>query len=419
MSGRRHLFLALGPLGWGEATMGIRVARQLHEAGDEASFVVHERSLPLLTDTPFRRVPIHDHLGPLIKLLVESQVAEEKPDSIILADYFTATVLFLGLGVDPRFLLRFDTPLIAIDTWNHSEAGFAIDGYGDRTREVANWIDELPYRLRPAPIVRPLPRPGVCSILPDPVRLARRVRNHVRSNIGLTPSERAVMFCTAQWQYAANNDEEARILAENVPELLAFYVSKLGDDVHLVHVGPAAYPLSGLLGERYHWLPALSPDQFDMVLGSMDLLLSANISATTNAKAVASSIPVVVVENSCLAATVEEAEAALPGPPSPFLRQWIGRSLPLYPFRLWPLGFYDFLQPVLQDNSYCSAMEVVELLDEDRVVATCNALLDSGVAREDLLQRQAAYAAETGRLLTPVEIIESFFSGDAECRSSA
>jgi hypothetical protein len=399
--------------------MGIRVARQLHEAGDEASFVIHASSLPLLKDAPFRYVPVYDHLGPLIKLLVESQIAEEKPSSIILADYFTATVLFLGLGVDPRFLLRSGIPLIAIDTWNHDESGFVIDGYGDRTKEIADWTDDLPFRLLPSPIVRPDPRPGVCSIMPEPVRVARRVRNHVRSNIGLTPSDRAVMFCTAQWQYAANNDGEATRVAENVPELLAYYLSRLGNAVHLVHVGPAAYPLSGLLGDRYHWLPALSPDQFDLVLGSMDLILSANISATTNAKAIASAVPVLVVENACAAETVDDAAAWLGRPPSQFVADWIGRTLPLYPFRLWPLGFHDFLQPILHDNSYCAATEIVELLDEDRVVAVCDGLLNSSAVREDLLQRQGEYVRETARLPAPREIINSFLAGDAECRSSA
>jgi hypothetical protein len=97
---------------------------------------------------------------------------------------------------------------------------------------------------------------------------------------------------------------------ELVPQLLYSYLTQVDSSVKLIHVGPAALQLAAADG-RYLWMPSLSPDNFDRLLGSVDLFLSANISATTIGRAIASGVPVLVVENSCTATTTAEVRVAL------------------------------------------------------------------------------------------------------------
>jgi hypothetical protein len=405
----------LGTRGWGETAIGLRIGRELHQIGDIPVFLVHSSATALFKNTPFTCVPISDHLGPLLELLIEAHVSGKNTASIILADFFTASMYLPEMGLDPQFLTRYDLPVIALDIWNYEETGYAIDVYVDKHKHVPRWIESLSHRLIPVPIVRSVFKPGVYNALPERIAVPRRVRNHVRGNIGLAAGDRAVLFCTASWQQPPLSDEHGERMAKTVPTLLAHYLDQLGPSVHLVHVGPSTYPLREVLGDRYHWLPSLNADQFDLLVGSVDLLMSVNISATTNAKAIASGLPVIVLQNSCRAGTLEELTSWLPAPPSPDVAECVRDLVPLYPFSLWPLGFYDFLRPLLLDNNYCDALEIVELLDEQKVVAVCRDLLFSVEVRERLAHKQSEYVRQIARLPTALDAIESFLDRRTVC----
>ena len=118
-----------------------------------------------------------------------------------------------------------------------------------------------------------------------------------------------MLMCTAGWQHNIINPDGRRLM-ELVPQLLYSYLTQVDSSVKLIHVGPAALQLAAADG-RYLWMPSLSPDNFDRLLGSVDLFLSANISATTIGRAIASGVPVLVVENSCTATTTAEVRVAL------------------------------------------------------------------------------------------------------------
>jgi hypothetical protein len=139
----------------------------------------------------------------------------------------------------------------------------------------------------------------------------------------------------------------------------------------------------------------------------MDLFLSMNISATTIAKAMVFNVPTLVIQNSVSAGTREEAEAAMPCPPSPALLKWLDRSLPLFPFVLWPIGYYRYLKPILQDNPYVAVLDVAELLHEDRIHALLSSLLFNQAARDEQAHRQAHYLSHVRSLPTGAQLVQA------------
>jgi hypothetical protein len=155
-----------------------------------------------------------------------------------------------------------------------------------------------------------------------------------------------------------------------VPRLLAHYLRQLPPSTHFLIVGQAPPELAGLPADRVHVLPPCSPARFTTMLGAADLVLSLNVGATTVARAVLSDIPTVVLANSVAVAgpeAIDEAAARLGGL-TPTVRDWLAEMTPLHKFRMWPLGFHDFLEPILADNQYTDALTILELLDEKSVV---------------------------------------------------
>jgi hypothetical protein len=93
------------------------------------------------------------------------------------------------------------------------------------------------------------------------------------------------------------------------------------------------------------------------------------------------------------------------------MRQWLDKVVPLFPFALWPLGYHRFLAPLLRDNPYVAALQMVELLHEREVEAALSALLFDPGARENQAHRQAVYLAQVRSLPSGAQLIKASLGG--------
>jgi Family of unknown function (DUF6365) len=420
----RHLMLALNTQGLGEGVLGMNLARDLRSQGDEVFFLAHEsneklfqQGLPYLTFTT--------EAAALLMFYVNMCVASFRPTSIILSDYL-ATVLFCELvGQDPTALTSLGLPVAAIDTWDSTRSPDHIDLFADGFDQA---IPRLPKTMSicPVPFVVPHKHSKFYGSLPVRTLQKQKGCSSARDGLGIPQNAKVVLFCTAEWQHPGppprrvqNNltprHQEyikqwgmSRRLSANLPKLLAEYVARMGKQVHLVHVGPQAFALQEILDGRYHWRPALPPREFDQLLSEADLLVTANISATTISKAMVYEVPAMVLQNRISASSREEAEAQIGEPSSAALAAWLERSVPLYPFALWPLGYYRFVAPLLENNPYLQAVEVLEMLDEKRVEATLHRLLFDATARAEQAHRQAAYLNHVRSLPSGAQLVRDY-----------
>jgi hypothetical protein len=353
---------------------------------------------------------VTEHLGRLFKPFLETYVSKQNIASLVLADTVGTANFLRHMSCDPGFLLGYGIPMIAVDHWSWSESGKTWDVFATKHKEVP--LDWLPCHipaLVPVPFVRPQGIPGACQYLP--ARPPSGLRDtKVREQMGIPARDRVVLLCTAHWQHAdyTGFDVDGARMTERVPELVAHHFCQLGPRVHLIHVGLTSWDLAPLLGERYHWMPPLPPHEFDRLLASVDLLLSLNVTSTVIGRAIVCQVPIVALYNSCSGDSLEEICLQCSFTPTPFAKQWVQQSMPLYPFWAWPLGLWKFLSPVLLENSYMRTMETVEVLDEIGFVETCNALLTNSDRREKLLHEQVRYVAEVSSLPRPGELLTHF-----------
>lgn len=416
---KRHLVVALSPTSAGRAIIAAAIARDLVRLGDEVVFLVHEALISLLVREPFRCHAVPFHMLPLIGMYLEQAVAEFAPASIILSDYFSNANVLDTWGVAAARLLFRNVPTFTLDVWNCAETGFEADVFGNGVRQIGPGPTQerlehfaSMHKLQPVPIIAAARGDATFCSLPSTDCPGMSGQQHVRDAFGLDESSRAVLFCTAHWQHGHYAEApKARTLAETVPRLLAEYVARLGKQVHLLHVGPRGFALQDILPGRYHWSPALPPQEFDQLVSEVDLLVTANISSTTIGKAMVYEVPVVVLQNRVLASSREEAEGQMEQAASPRLGEWLKWSVPLYPFALWPLGYHRFVAPLLEDNPYMRAVEVVEMLDERRVEGTLHGLLFDRTARAELAHRQAAYLSHVRSLPSGAQLVKEKLGG--------
>ncbi|MCY1014426.1 DUF6365 family protein [Pyxidicoccus sp. MSG2] len=407
---RKHLLLVLGPNSWGRGVMALRIAEELRATGGEALFVAADSVGPLFEGTGFRVERVAGHLGPLLELLLQDVIRTERPDALILCDFNSVHATLRAHRCGTEALTRHGLPLIAMDTWDYRESGFVIDRTDTESLAVSRWIEALPWRLLPVPILRPELRPGAFRcISTDGSQRADTRRAAAREALGLSEADRCVLFCSADWQLAKHHPPATRRVIDAVNGVMARCLERLGPRVHLLHVGPAPVEAWSVLGSRYRPSPQVSDPEFDVLLGAVDLMLSANVAATTVTRAIVAGIPTVVLHNS------RALHADGPSPEQGGAPSWMLELFPLHPFLLWPLKYRAYLEPVLAGNSYCEAFERVELVEEERLEAVCRALLFEGPARSAHRQRQEDYLVRLGKLPTAAQVIDGYLSGDTTC----
>ncbi len=157
-----------------------------------------------------------------------------------------------------------------------------------------------------------------------------------------------------------------------VPDLMTYYLDKLGPSVHVVHVGPEPYRVEGKLNGRYHWLQQVDEKRFQAILAASDLFVTPNIVGTTLSTAIVIGLPMLVAVNSIRALSVSEALAQISGEPSEAVTNWLKSAVRLYPFRIWPTGGYRVVTSLLENNQFCSTFRQVEILQEEQFLEGCH-----------------------------------------------
>jgi hypothetical protein len=386
----RYLIVALSNKGYGETLLGVRLARELQASGASVEFLIHEAAAPLLADTTFGQTPVPESAGPIFPLLLMARLRALQPRTVLLSDYSTTAIFLERHGVDPALLGALGVPVGAIDIWDMARTGSRIDVFGGQTRQLPDWFGTLDYALVPTPIGNPLNGGRCYSCLPGSTPVRKKVQRHLRRTFRLGDDDRLVLMCTAAWQHTTFRSDAANQTAQLVPQLIAHHVRSVDPRVHLVHVGPQRFELDS--DERYHWIPPVEPERFELLVGSADLVMGANISSTTISQAMVHGVPNLVLINS------RSAE-------------------PFFPFALWPIGYHAYVRPVLEGNPYVEAVNVTEILDEAVVKGRIRELLFDEAARAAAIARQAAYLERLAALPTGAELLRAALR-DHEARSA-
>ncbi|HEU5421322.1 MAG TPA: DUF6365 family protein [Streptosporangiaceae bacterium] len=394
----RLLFFALSTAGYGETVIGLSLAGQLQPLGVQSHFIISPVSEKVMKRSGFPTTSIEPRMGRLARLLIDEAVRDFRPDAIVLADYYTYSGVFRNrFGLRPWFIDDYQLPILPIDIWEWENTPFAVDMF-EEDRPVDKRILEMDAVLRPVPLAHPerTERAYPFRVWEGSERVSRRTREHLGTTFGLGRHDRLLLLTLAPWQQLPEDSYLSSMgthVLRGVPRLLAHYLRQLPETTHFLLIGEPAPELTALPAGRTHVLPPCSPARFSTMLGAADLVLSLNIGATTLARAVTSDIPAVALTNSFAvpdAQAIAAVEARLGGLTGT-VRDWLTDMTPLHQMRMWPLGFYSFLEPILTGNPYTGTFCDLELLDEPAVVQGIAEALYDSAARDRLAAARADY----------------------------
>jgi Family of unknown function (DUF6365) len=402
----RHAFLAATAGAVGELNLARTVARELCERGDEAVFLAPQAVSFLFEGSRIEHQPV-DGMLPLLAHQLPRALQRGRADSLVLVD---VTSVYLTLETvwasEADFLARLPLPVVALDVWDLPRTDLRWD-FGTDALPIPPGTLDIRRRLVPVPFARPGDDRFRFNALPEVEAPSAEERAGMRRELGLSADDRLVLLLSSRWQSPEMQHwKHHQRLARHLPALALEALAALDPRVHVAHVGPQAFAGGETLGARYHWIPQLRPERFHALMGAADVLLTFNTSATSTLSALALGLPVVLAINSHAGRTVDEVVAHLGGAPAP-VRRWLEQVVPLYPFRVWPLGLYGLLSPVLEGNPFTAAVRTVEVLDWDALTGACRELLFDPSAREEASRRQSAYCEQVRALPSGAEVLRS------------
>lgn len=384
------MFLAPLRSAFGETLHGIRIARQLIATGDEVVLLAPAAIRTLIDDArvTFGRI---DQGLPTLDKQIGGLIRRMKCSSLVLVDAGAVAWIVRALGLASRAFTHPDVPVVALDCWNLPPEPNVWE-YSEQTQEaLPAEFHQIARRLIPVPIARPEIAGGFTA-MPELAGLATEEHDHIRAELGVGTGDRLIVWPSASWQSADLHSDPGLVrLAAALPALILPRLARLGPRVHIMHVGPIAFPGAAQLAPRYRFLSQVAPRKFEQLVGAADLLIGFNSSATSIATAIATRTPILVGTTTLSAADMSKVEHVLGDRLTPDVRSLIAANLPIAPIHAWPLRLGAVFAPLLANNPLEDALCRVDPFDDGAYVEACRALLFDPAVADALRDRQDAY----------------------------
>lgn len=370
------LFMTLARSGWGEAVLGVRIARRLVARGDRVVFLTHPGMARAFFGEPFQVEVLGEESGAALEARIIRLVMTIRPVGIVLADLLMTVTALLRQRA-PTALARTGVPVIGIDTWHLKELDGELDMAPTEHVKLSPHLVNHPRRLVPVPFARP-DVPFAARVLPDGKRLSDAERRRVRADLGL-PDGPLIAMATAGWQHRAYPEPAMQRFQHTFPRVLGRILAPLR--VPVVHVGPRPLELDGV---RVHHRDQLNAPAFEALIAASDLLLATNAAASTNATAAVAGVPVVTVVHT--------------GQPDELIP---------WPFQAWPVGWARSMGTLLKDNPWSKVLNRRELTDPGGLEVFVEGALPGGWQRDGLLDASARVLDGLQRVASPEQILDA------------
>lgn len=401
------LFIVTSFWAYGELTIACEFAKGLKNKNIHPYFLVPPTHKSIMQKSGFPFMTLIPKNGKINRILMQDIEIRYHPKLVILADFLNYNFCEEHYGLKPEDLSIFSGRHGTFDDFDWAVTGKHMDTYGFQSKKFAG-IDILKYgfRLCPCPVVNPCKRdrkdafPYALSTKKIPYN--EQETENYKKKLSLDPKRKLIVFTSATWQehYKQYPDIISFVKLNN--ELLRIVMEELAKDCTILCVGEEGY-FSETKVPNMIFREHMHPDEFQEYLLASDLFMSRNIVSTSLARAVLSGIPAVNFQNSHpsydeLSVTEE-------------LMDQVAEAKRCYKYRMFPVGWHTFLEPLCSQNPYLDTFLNLEQFDVKESIHAIRELLESLELRRNLRKKVSDYEDELKKLMTVDEIVECLVDG--------
>lgn len=363
----KFLFIVTSYWAYGELQIAMDFAAKLADLGHGVMFLVPPSHVEKVRTNHFSYrtlIPNGAALNRIIFLDIEDSF---KPSFVVLSDFLNYAFCETHFGLREDDLSIFSGRIGAFDLYNFSLAGKKIDTYGFRSKEISKLnTDKYDFLLQPCPVNQIIEdKKKNCfryRIFDSIVARTKNEYKEARIKFDIKSSEKLIVMTGAVWQSSFKPYDEVKEMVSAVDDVIIQMVQRLPQNYRVFWVGPRHREFPRELTQVRH-IKSLQPPQFQMLVDSADVFVSSNYISTSMVRAALRGVPVVLLGNSFLKRQGECRSLAFQRKPDRVENMNV-----IYPFRMFPVGWYSFLEPAVRGNSFYELTKCVEVFDDSEVL---------------------------------------------------
>lgn len=395
------LFIVTSFWAYGELTIALEFAKQLDTDRFKPLFLIPHSHANIVNSQGFAYMLLSQS-GNINRCVMSELESLHKPALIVLADILNYNFCDRHFGITIDDLNLFSGKKGGFDLYDYSERKNKVDTYGNVSKEMQEvQLDFLDFLLQPAPILHPIPskRANVFRYpLLDGNSLAREVRKENR-DCSADKKEKMILITSAKWQIDRTFKIHRKYIEACIRAMEEIFLA-LPESVRVVSLGTQSLFLKRRHPNFIHE-DSVPPDEFREIMATTDLIISNNFISTSMIRAVLRGIPTMLIQNSYLKRDG--------------VKKWIGRDMPAepkllescdiaYPFRVFPIGWFAFLQGIVRKNPFYRLPWIGELFEPSKTSETIVSILGERSVSNDIPRKQ--YMEQLNRLDKPNTILQ-------------
>lgn len=363
----RFLFIVTSYWAYGELQIATDFATQLLALGNKVMFLIPPSHVEKVRANNLTYRKLIPNAAALNRILLHDIENTFKPSFVVLSDFLNYAFCEKHYGLTEEDLSVFSGRIGAFDLYDFALAGKKIDTYGFRSKEISKLnISNYDFLLQPCPVNQvDNDKASNCfryRIFDGiPARTEEEYKN-ARAKLGIKSSEKLVVMTSAVWQSSFKPYPQVKEMVLEVDDVIMKMIQKLPQNYKIFWVGPRHKEFQdGMV--QIHYVKSLQPTQFEMLVDGADVFVSTNYISTSMIRAALRGIPVVLLGNSFIKR------------PGEFRSLRNHRNLDrlkdiniVYPYRMFPVGWYSFLEAVVRGNSFYKLTRCIEVFDDDEVL---------------------------------------------------
>jgi hypothetical protein len=397
------LFIVTSFWALGELAIALEFADRIAGTGFRPLFLIPPTHRAQVAATGLDFQVMIPGAGKINRIQLADIAHTRQPALVVLADFLNYDFCERHYGLRRADLAVFDCPIGTFDDFSWGRPGAWLDTYGFQAKVEGDiTLDGLSFRLRPCPLNNPVtlnnpveeitePHVYPYSMLENVTDVPDDERAAVRSELGLSQGRPVVLVTGANWQRMHEAYPRVTAFVNACHTMLERLLSALLEHADVLAVGPQL-----VFGDRvpagFHPLGPVSPERFRRLIQAVDLHISNNIVSVSMHRLALRGIPSVAMINS-LHKRSGRLRWELESPPglTEFAQRVVDDVDYLYPCRMFPVGWYQFLRSLLAGNPFSDVITQVETFDEEAALAAILPLLAAGPQRERLAVAREKY----------------------------
>ena len=385
-------FIVTSYWAFGELLIAQYFARQISACGFKPYFIIPPTHEKVLKESGFKYTILFPKMPKINRVLLQDCQHKYRPALVILSDFINFHFCETHYGLTCDDLKIFRGRIGTFDNFHWKLEKREMDTYGFRAKDVNDVdIDRYGFRLLPCPIVNPgADCPGeeaYCyPLVDDCPDYDEKVKKKLRQELSLPLDKPIGLVTSAAWQNTYKQYPHVKKFVRYSGDTFAKILTGAFEKGVILWVGKKPDFDPGT-GTRLIHFDGLTPKEFETYAMASDIYISKNISSTTLAKFSLSGLPTAVLINS--KSTVAGLEESVN-----------------YPFRMFPVGWYKFLKPVLKDNPYTRLVNEMEIFHVPQTIEKLKILALDKKARENCKNKASRFGESLERLMKPGKIVE-------------